>query len=236
MDAVASPTDRIPALLRDPARVLVLLGGLLLVVGSLLDWMRGWLPYVEWFEVSGFQRAGDGIIALFVGIAAIVVARSERIAAGGNALLIGIPLGLGLLALAVVRLAHQDLGIYIASLTKYGGQGEFLPGFWVTVGGAVLAAIGGVVRAWAGRETLRRVRLRLPVSGTATAVGVLVGTVTGIAGGAGFAGWITAGTIAGISASVTMLFAIAFGFAGAALGAWFGGRIGRRLGGGASRA
>lgn len=229
-------TDRIPALLRDPARALVLLGGLLLVGGAFLDWMRGWLPYVEWFEVSGFQRAGDGIIALFVGIAAIVVARSERVAAGGSALLVVIPLGLGLLALAVIRLAHQDLGIYIASLTKYGGRGEFLPGFWVTVAGAVIATLGGLVRAWAGRETLRRVRVRLPLSGTATAVGVVAGTVAGIIGGAGFAGWITAGTIAGIAASVTMLFAIAFGFAGAGVGAWLGGRIGRSLGGGASRA
>lgn len=233
---MASLTDRIPTLLRDPARVLVLLGGLLLVGGSLLDWMRGWLPYVEWFEVSGFQRAGDGIIALFVGIAAIVVARSERVATGRNALLVVIPLGLGLLALAVVRLAHQDLGIYIGSLTKYGGRGEFLPGFWVTVAGAVVATLGGLARAWAGRETLRRVRLRLPVSGTATAVGVVVGSIAGIMGGTGLAGWMTAGTIGGISASVTMLFAIAFGFAGAGVGAWFGGRIGRRLGGGASRA
>src|SRR5829696_3286457 len=102
---------RHPAL-RSPVRTGLLASGGLLVVGSLLSWLEVYLPYRGVFEISSFERAGDGLIALEIGLAMLVLGWSERAADSRLAVIVAAPLILGVVALLVMRVAAGDAQIY----------------------------------------------------------------------------------------------------------------------------
>jgi len=68
--------SRTPAIVRDPVRLATLLGGIGLFIGSVTDWAQVWLPGYGFQQVSSFERAGDGAIALVLGIVLIAVTLS----------------------------------------------------------------------------------------------------------------------------------------------------------------
>src|SRR4051812_9370924 len=110
------PTERRRGLhpaLRNPVRVGIWLGGASLVVGSMLGWLQVWLPYQGWSEISSFERAGDGLIALELGILLVALGWSDRAADSRLAIVVVAPLVAGLAAFVVMRLAYNDGAIYI---------------------------------------------------------------------------------------------------------------------------
>ena len=44
--------------------VLRVVAGVLLFVGSFLDWVQAWMPYRGWYTESAFAHAGDGVFTV----------------------------------------------------------------------------------------------------------------------------------------------------------------------------
>ena len=214
-----------PAIARDPVRLATLLGGIGLVVGSVTDWAQVWLPGYGLQQVSSFERAGDGAIALVLGIVLIAVTWSDGLATSRIPAVVLLPLGLGVAALACVKLGFDQDQAYIASLAGAGGYGSMLPGFWLTLAASVLAVVGAAAHvARLRREVRFSVRMS---SASLTTIGAgVAGAVIGI-GAAVVIGedFSTNPTVTG--SAVTFL-SIILGL----VGAWLGARIGKAFVGG----
>jgi hypothetical protein len=216
--APTAPRKGLHPALRDPIRVGLWLGGASLVIGSLLGWLQVWLPYQGWTEISSFERAGDGLITLELGLVLVALGWSERAGESRLAVVVAAPLAVGLFAFIAMRLAYQDGAIYLASLTKYGGRGDYLPGFWLATAGAVIATVAGAGRVFVAR---RRVRfgIRLDPATIAGTVGGVAGAVLGIGAAVVVGERLSASSaLAGTAAT---FFAIVFGL----FGAWLGARV-----------
>jgi len=209
---------RLPAALRDPLRIAILAGLLVMVVGDLLPWMRLWMPYRGFFETSGFERAGDAGLILELGLAILALTFSDQAWNSRTTVLVAGPAVIGAVCLFVLRNAWADGSSYIRSLDIYGGSGEFLPWFWVAVAGASIATIGGAIQLSRARGRLS-FRIGLTRTAVAGTVGGLAGAVGGFLAGVRIAELFTAGEIAWVSTSALVLLAILLGFLGAYAGA-----------------
>lgn len=207
-----------PDALRDPIRIALLGGLVLMMVGALLPWMRAWLPYQGFFEISGFERAGDGGLVLELGLVATALTWSDRAWNSRLAVLVAGPVILSFICLLVLRIAHVDGTNYLRSLEKYGGYGSVLPAFVATIVGAAFATVAGAVQL---RHARHRVSFNLGLTGQAVAgtIGGVAGAIGGFMAGARIADLITAGEIAGVSTSVLVIMAFTLAFVGAWVGA-----------------
>jgi hypothetical protein len=215
---------RMPAALTDIVRLTLLIAGAMLVVGSVSDWIEVWLLDRGWFGVSAFQRFGDGGITLELGIVLFVFAWSERVHGSRLAAFVAAPLVIGIVCVLVLRIAFDDIQQYLDSLSPQGGKGYILPGYWLTLGGAVLATLGGFVRIWRVRREVRW-SIGIDRSHVGASAGALVGAIAGFAVGAIIAQLLTSGSIGGVTGSVLVVTALVFGFAGTWLGASAGSRL-----------
>src|SRR3954454_7740399 len=103
------PTPQVrtlPGALKDPVRIAQLLGGLGLFFGSLLDWVEYWLPGHGWQTLSSFTRAGDGAIALEIGLMGPAFPGAARVPRSRYPVLAAAPLVLGTVALIVLKLGY----------------------------------------------------------------------------------------------------------------------------------
>ena len=212
---------RLPAALRDPLRIAILAGLLVMVVGDLLPWMRLWMPYRGFFEASGFERAGDAGLVLELALAILALTFSDQAWNSRTTVLVAGPAVIGAICLLVLRNAWADGTSYISSLDIYGGYGDFLPWFWVAVAGAAIVTTGGAIQLWRarGRVSFRIGLTRTTVAGT---IGGLAGAVGGFMAGVRIAELFTAGEIAWVSTSAMVLLAFFLGFVGAYVGAIVG--------------
>jgi hypothetical protein len=165
-------------MLQDPVRLLLLAAGAAMVLGSALSWLEVWLPAVGWTEVSSFARAGDGLITLEIGVVIVGYAWSDRVAGSRLAVLVLVPLVVGMAALAILWIAFVESNAYLASLINSGGHGNYLPGFWLTAAGALGVVLGGAVHVLRTRRDVRY-RFRLAAS---TAAGIIGGVLGGVGG------------------------------------------------------
>jgi hypothetical protein len=221
----ATQSERIHAAFRDPIRLTLVAAAALIVIGSFFSWIEVWLPYRGWFDISSFEGASDGGITLELGAVLFVLAWSERVTGSRLAVLVTAPLVLAIAAVLDLRVASDSAHAYLDSIAASGGHGYLLPGFWMTVGGATLGTLAGVVRIWRVRHQVRwAIGIRLGTA--ATVIGGLIGAIVGFFSGITFGEHMTANTIGGVTGSVLILFAIGFAFAGAWLGAWAGGLVG----------
>lgn len=210
---------------RNPVRLTLVAATALLLVGSAVSWVEIWLPVRGWFDMSSFERAGDGGIILELALLLFAVTWSERAWDSRLAVLVAAPAAIGIVAVIDLRVAGETIQTYIDSLWTQGGHGYLLPGFWMTVAGATLATLAGVVRIWRARhETRWTIGIRRAT--VAGIVGGVIGAVVGFASGVTLGQHVTAGSSTGVTGSVLILFAIGFGFAGTWLGAWAGGLVG----------
>lgn len=221
----AAQSGRIHAAFRDPIRLTLVAAAALIVIGSFLSWVEVWLPYRGWFEISSFEGASDGGITLELGAVLFVLGWSERVNGSRLAVLVAAPLALAVAAVLDLRVAFDSAHIYLDSIVSSGGHGYLLPGFWMTVGGATLAILAGVVRIWRVRRDVRWT-MGIQLGTAATVIGGLIGAIVGFFSGITFGEHMTANTLGGVAGSVLILFAIGFAFAGAWLGAWAGGLVG----------
>ncbi|MBF8289392.1 MAG: hypothetical protein HW391_360 [Chloroflexi bacterium] len=207
-----------PNALRDPLRTALLGGLLVMVVGALLPWMQAWLPYQGFFEISGFEGAGDAGLVLELGLIATALTWSDRAWNSRLAILVAGPVILGVICLLVLRIAYTDATIYLRSLEKYGGYGSLQPAFVATIVGAAIASVAGAVQL---RRARRRVSFNLGLTGPTVAgtIGGVAGAIGGFIAGVRIAELITAGDIAGVSTSVLVIMAFSLAFVGAWVGA-----------------
>lgn len=217
-DPVPRTGPYLPEALRDPVR-LTLLGGLLVMAaGAVFPWIRGWTPAVGAFEISGFERAGDAGLVLELGALAWILTWSDRAWHSRLAILAAGPFVLSAVCVLVLRVAYGDATSYLRSLERFGGYGSVVAPFWIAVVGAVLAALAGGVGAWRARGRVSY-SPGITVPAVAGSIGGVLGAVGGFVAGVRIAGLITAGTIAGVSTSVLVLLAFSLAFAGAWIGA-----------------
>jgi hypothetical protein len=217
----ARKTGRLHDALKDVVRLTIVASAVLLVIGSFLGWVEVYLPYRGWFEMTSFERASDGGITLELGLALFALAWSDRATTSRLAVLVAAPAVLGIVGVLDLRVAGDSLQGYLDSIAPSGGHGYLLPGFWMTVGGATLATLAGVVRIWRVRgETRWTFGVRRSTAGGF--VGGVVGAIVGFVAGIAIGDRVGANSIGGAAGSVLVLFAIAFGFAGTWLGAWAG--------------
>jgi hypothetical protein len=207
----------LPAVLRDPLRVNLLVGLLLLVIGALVPWIRAWTPGRGFFDVSGFEGAGDAGLVLELGAIAFVLTWSDRAWDSRTTILVAGPAILGAACVLVLRIAYGEAETLLRSLEPTGGYGSVQPGFWVTVGGAVVATVAAAIHLWRGRARLS-FNIGLTAPAIAGTIGGVAGAVAGFFAGVRIAELFTAGAIAGVSTSVLVLLSFTLAF----LGAWVG--------------
>jgi len=217
-DPVPPKRRRLRDTFRDRIRLALLVGLVLMLVGAILPWMRVWLPYQGFFDVSGFERAGDAGLILEFGALALVLTWSDRAWNSRTTILVAGPFLLGVVSVLLLRVAHGDANIYLGSLEPQGGSGSILMPFWVANGGAVLATIAGAVHLWRARARVS-FNLGLTVPAIAGTVGGVVGAIGGFLAGARIAEQLTAGAIAGVSSSLLVVLAVLLAFIGGWVGA-----------------
>lgn len=215
-DPGTRPPRRMPPALRDPLRVATLVGVAMLIVGSLLPWIHAFRPGTGWFDISGFEQAGDGGIVLELAIVAGVLVWSNRAWNSRMALVVAAPTLLGITCLAIMRVSYEMSLTFLRLLGNAGGQGTFQVGFWLTILGGIVTVAAGGIGIWQARG-----RLRFSLGGAGRIVAGAIGAVVG--GGGGFivgsqvADLLTGGSTVGASAVlITLAFALMF------VGAWLG--------------
>jgi hypothetical protein len=219
------PDRRPPGVLRDPVRLVLLAGGLVLFVASALPWTEIWLPGHGFQEISSFERSGDGAITLVLGMILAGVAWGDRVAETRIPALVLLPLVLGVASLALVKFGYDQAQGYIASLHGGGGYGYMLPGFYLSLAAAAVSAVAGAIHVVRVR---RDVSFRVNVtSGTLLTIGSgLAGAVIGI--GAAVVIGEDFSTNPTVTGSIVTFLSILFGL----VGAWLGAKIGRAFQGG----
>lgn len=220
---------RLPAALRDPLRLAILAGLLLMLVGDVMPWFRLWLPGRGFFEVSGFERAGDAGLVLELGLVILVLTWADQAWNSRTTLLVAGPLLVGAACVVILRVAWAAGMSHIRSLAGAGGHGSVLPWFWLAVAGAIIVTIGGAIALWRARA---RVSFRVGVSRSAIggAIGGVAGAVGGFVAGVQISDLMAGDDIAWVSTSLLVLLSIALGFVGAWIGAIFGAGVARSSG------
>lgn len=213
------PPRKMPPALQDPLRTATLVGVAMLIIGSLLPWIHAFRPGTGWFDVSGFEQAGDGGIVLELAILAGALVWSNRAWNSRMALVVEAPALLAVTCLAIMRVSYEMGQTFLRLLANAGGQGTYQIGFWLTILGGIVTAVAGAIAIWRARG-----RLRFSLGGAgriiAGAVGALVGGAGGFIVGSQIAGLLTQDSVVGASAIlITLAFALMF------VGAWLGGTI-----------
>ena len=167
-------------------------------------------------------------ILLELALVALALTWSNQAWNSRTAVLVAGPLGVGLVCLALLRVAHTDAMSYFASLENSGGYGSLLPWFWVAVAGAVVVAVGGAAEVWRarGRVSYRIGLTRATVGG---AIGGIAGAAIGFIAGVTIAELFTEGDLAWVSTSVVVLLSMSLAFLGAWGGALAGAGLARSL-------
>lgn len=207
---------KVPPALQDPLRTATLVGVAMLIVGSLLPWIHAFRPGTGWFDISGFEQAGDGGIVLELAILAGVLVWSNRAWNSRMAIVVAAPTLLAITCLAIMRVSYDMSQTFLRLLANAGGQGTYQVGFWLTILGGIVTLVAGVIAVWRARG-----RMRFSLGGAGR---IVVGAVGAVGGGAGgfivgsqVADLLTQGSTVGASAVViTLAFALMF------VGAWLG--------------
>ncbi|HEX5589532.1 MAG TPA: hypothetical protein VFX65_04515 [Candidatus Limnocylindrales bacterium] len=226
----APEAQRLPAVLRDPLRLSILAGLLVMLIGDVMPWFRLWLPGRGFFDVSGFERAGDAGLVLELGLVILVLTWADQAWNSRTTLLVAGPLLLGTACVIVLRVAWAAGMSYIRSLAGSGGYGSVLPWFWLAVAGAIIVTVGGAIALWRARG---RLSFRVGVSRVAIggAIGGVAGAIGGFFAGVQISDLMAGDDIAWVSTSLLVLLSIALGFVGAWIGAVIGAGVARSFGG-----
>jgi hypothetical protein len=128
--------------------VIGLLGGVLVLAGSVLPWLTITAPVVGTLTRSGLDAGGDGILTLLLGVAAAGIGIA-RLATRVHPLVQRVPVVLGAGVLAVTVLDLSRVG---AALEAIGSASPVHPsagpGLYLLVVGSVVTAAGGFGLTW----------------------------------------------------------------------------------------
>ena len=190
------------------------------IVATILPFMRVWKPGTGWFEITGFERAGDGGFVLEL---AVIAAALVWIDAAWNSrivILVAGPAVLGGTCLVILRDFYQTGVDYLGGLGGSGGHGGFEPGFWLTIAAASALLITGALTTWRARDRLS-FRPGATVASFAGFAGGLIGAIAGFVAGSTITPLFVHETV-GQTSTVLVIVAAGLAF----LGAWFGALLG----------
>jgi subtilisin family serine protease len=222
---------QVPAALRDPLRAFLLAAAAIVVVGAVLPWIHAWRPGYGWYDMTGFEGAGDGGFVLELALVAAAFAWSDRAWGSRMLIIVAAPALLGAACALLLRDFHQDGTRYLAGLKNAGGHGTFEAAFWITLAGSLALTAGGVLAVWRARG---RIGLAVDtrdalVRGGLGAVGGIAGGVGGFIAGTRIVALLMQGATTGAATSVLVLLSMALAFVGAWVGAIGGASLARLL-------
>lgn len=168
---------------REPLRLAVLVGGLLLVVGAPLPWLNATLPFHGDVSTNGFDLPGDGAITFSIGLALLALGwfRSGTTSRVPIVVLAPLLLGIATLSLSITGYRLNDQAMI--RIANGGGESTHGIGLAVTGFGGALVALIGILRVVrAGRTVDYRPRMSRAtgarvVAGTVGAIGTAVAII-----------------------------------------------------------
>lgn len=124
----------------------VLVGGLLVIVGSFLPWITATSGFGS-VSVSGMDHGGDGIFTLVLGVIAALIGMAQLIKAQLPGIIRGSPAIIGVSLGVITFFDHSDIRNRIAraAVSSSGALSSTVgQGIWSLYLGAVLIFIGGI--------------------------------------------------------------------------------------------
>jgi hypothetical protein len=214
-------------ILRNPLRIAMGIGALIMMVGCFLPWAQGHLGFLA-VQFGGFDRASDGVILFVLGVVILVLfVRGADSLNAPEGLRRWAPLIVGLVCVGLWLVALQQSLITIESWRRDYGDGSIAAGWWITGLGAVIVGITCAYASLRHREGETSDATSLLRKPRRTDAGPILTWVGGIGG-------LIVGAVAAleifpaISASAPMVFLGGFGMI---LGAYLGRTIGNAIGG-----
>ena len=210
----------LPRVVRDPLRAATLAAAVITIAGAAFPFLRIWKPGLGWTEVTGFENAGDGGFVLEMALLAAALVWIDGAWNSRIVPLVAGPAILGAAGVVLLRDFYQTGVAMLADLGGSGGHGNFEPGFWVAVAGALALAVTGAIETWRVRDRLSFGIGGASMTGVAGAAGAIAGGILGF-----IAGDIITPLLfhdfEGRTSFVLVIVAVALAF----VGAWFGARV-----------
>lgn len=214
-----------PGLLRDPLRLALVAGTLVLIAGALLPWAEGMIGLLPVAYGGGLDPTADGLFAAIVGAVLLFFVRDRGFIEAVEGPRRWAPMVIGLACLGLWLVGAQSAGNAIRRWEGDDGTGSLAPGYWIAGVGAVAVAIAGTIAALRRRPGEPAVRMPLPrrprrsdIETVAAAAGAVLGAIAGSVGALLLFDPVTVG--------VPLLF---FGMLGLVFGAFAGQSTGERL-------
>lgn len=179
-------TDAVdPGFRRHPARLLVVVGLAMTIVGSLLPWIAGAEFTGRPFALSGLDRTANGAF-LILGAAALTWLVMNATAAEARLGIVrALPLLVAVFLVGAVNWSYYDARFILDEAISEGSTVSLEPGIWIAFSGALLCALGAVWLTvldlrrrggWFARADLARL---LRPAAVAPALGLIVGALAG---------------------------------------------------------
>jgi hypothetical protein len=216
-----------PEFLRNPVRLAIAIGAVIMLVGAMLPWAEGMVGLLP-VRFGGFDGAADGLILAGFAVVALLFARSPDFLDAVDGARRYAPLLLGLACVGVWLLGWQAGQIRIAGWVEDSGDGSMSVGYWIAGVGVLIVAVAGAYatfRYHEGQTSDPRALLRMPRRSDAVTLFAWIGGLAGLALGA----WAAAEYFEPAARSAPMLFMAAAGVIG---GAYLGRAVGRLVRGG----
>jgi hypothetical protein len=227
-EAIAREDPERRPIYREPARVAILAGALMLILAMFFPFADGRLEgtdgTISRVSVSGLEGAGDGAILLLFGLIAAFIVLYRGAAESTVELVRLAPMVLGIAAILILVTAWRETSDQIGRWAAAGGTGQPAAGIWLSAAGSIVLAIAGTYR-WVIRrpdssadpsQATRPSRMEL-----AEGIGAVVGAVV-------IGGCFLAVAAAVLPAAFVGLF-VFVAVAGLILGVTVGSRVARRI-------
>jgi hypothetical protein len=207
--------------IRNPIRIALTVGALIMFVGALMPWAEGLVGFLP-VRHGGFDGAADGLILAAFAIVALLFARSRDFLDAADGARRWAPLLLGLACVGIWLLGWQSSQIAIQHWEEDDGHGAMAIGYWVAGLGVWIVAIVGAyatLRYHEGQTSDPTALVRLPRRSDAVPIATAIGAVIGLIAGAVLA----VSIVPPSAASAPMLFMstiglVVGGYAGRAIG------------------
>jgi hypothetical protein len=217
----------IRGLLAQPERLLLAVGGGLMILGALQPWAVGTTAGGDPLSVRPTGGLGEGVYIVFAGVMLLGLAALRATAETTNRVLQLLPAAIALVSTVMWINANRLSLTAIAAWQFGGGSGAQQTGVWLVLAGIVATALAAVLL-----ELRRPAHIRQQTKPLAAELGINRRSVAGAAL-IGLLG--LAGAIIGLSVTVALfgmdgvLPGILLGIFGMVVGLSVGGRLARRL-------
>lgn len=209
------------ALLRDPLRLALIVGAVVMAIGAMMPWAEGMVGLLP-VRFGGFDGAADGLILATLGLVLVFIGRNRDFLDAVDGARRWAPMLIGLACVALWLLGRQSSEIAISHWEEDDGSGSLVIGWWIAGIGALAVAIVGSIaplrlRPGETRPPVPRPRMprRDDIESLSAAAGAIVGAL--------LAGIAALNLFPSAAVGVPLLFFGALGFV-------FGGFVGQSLG------